>query len=121
MAAVEGTELPFCYLTTVGRRTGRPHTVEIWFGAEGRTLYLLGEADGEADWVRNIRANHHVGVRLGDRRHTATARVVERGTDEDAAARRLLLAKYQKAGAHDLGNWAKTALAVAIDLADQSR
>ena len=31
----------FCYLTTVGRVTGRPHEIEIWFAIEGQTLYML--------------------------------------------------------------------------------
>jgi len=31
----------FCYLTTVGRRTGTRHTIEIWFARENGTLYLL--------------------------------------------------------------------------------
>jgi hypothetical protein len=26
---------PFCYLTTVGRVSGRPHTIEIWFALDG--------------------------------------------------------------------------------------
>src|SRR5690606_17915662 len=26
---------PYCYLTTTGRVTGRPHTIEIWFGHDG--------------------------------------------------------------------------------------
>jgi hypothetical protein len=34
-------EEDFCYLTTVGRVTGRPHTIEIWFAREGSTLYML--------------------------------------------------------------------------------
>ncbi|HYM14238.1 MAG TPA: hypothetical protein VEZ14_01605 [Dehalococcoidia bacterium] len=31
----------YCYVTTVGRVTGRPHTVEIWFATAGPTLYVL--------------------------------------------------------------------------------
>ena len=34
-------EEAFCYLTTVGRVTGRPHTIEIWFAREGSTVYML--------------------------------------------------------------------------------
>ena len=34
----------FAYLTTTGRRTGRDHTIEIWFGlGEGR-VYLYPAA-----------------------------------------------------------------------------
>lgn len=27
-----------CYLTTAGRRTGRPHRIETWYAADGNTL-----------------------------------------------------------------------------------
>jgi deazaflavin-dependent oxidoreductase (nitroreductase family) len=120
MSGIAGADLSFCYVTTVGRRTGRAHTIEIWFAAAGRTLYLLAGGRHGADWVRNIKANHHVGVRLADRRYTATARVLDTGTEEDVLARRLLLAKYQQPGAHDLERWGQGALAVAIDLGDCS-
>jgi hypothetical protein len=28
----------YCYLTTTGRVTAKPHTIEIWFALEGSTL-----------------------------------------------------------------------------------
>jgi alpha-L-arabinofuranosidase len=31
----------YLYLTTIGRRTGRPHRIEIWFSAHDNKLYLL--------------------------------------------------------------------------------
>ena len=34
----------FCYLTTTGRVTGQPHTIEIWFAVGGRTLYMLSDS-----------------------------------------------------------------------------
>lgn len=55
-------------------------------------------------------------VRIGDRESEATARVVEPGSDEDALARSVVLAKYQRPGRHDLDSWGRTALPVAFDL-----
>ena len=110
----------FCYLTTTGRRTGRPHTIEIWFAASGPTLYLLAGGRDGADWVRNARADPRVQVRIGGEEHAATARVLLGGDDEDALARRLLLAKYQAPGTTGLDRWGRTALAVAIDLSEPS-
>ncbi len=104
----------FCYLTTTGRRTGRAHTIEIWFAANDRTLYLGGS--GRSDWVKNLIANPPVSVRLGQEELTGTARVLDSGTGEDARARRLLLAKYQAPGHNDLESWGRTALIVAIDV-----
>ena len=34
----------FCYLTTTGRTTGKPHRIEIWFAREGSTVYVLAGA-----------------------------------------------------------------------------
>ena len=108
----------FCYVTTRGRRTGRPHTIEIWFGATGRRLYLLSGGGERSDWVRNIRADPTVTVRVGREGGStpATARVVD-DPQEDALARRLLAAKYQgwSEGAR-MSSWARTALPIALDL-----
>lgn len=70
-----------------------------------------------ADWVRNLRADPAVVVRVGDGEEVAaTARVLEGGSDEDARARGLVLAKYQRPGASDLQSWGRSALVVAFDL-----
>ena len=111
-----GSDTPFCYVTTTGRRTGRPHTIEIWFAARGATLYVLAGGGGRADWVRNLRADPTAGIRLAGRRYRAKARELEEGSEEDLRARRLLLAKYQAPGATDLEEWGRTALAVAFDV-----
>ena len=55
-------------------------------------------------------------VQIGDHEGGATARVVQAGTEEDALARRLMLAKYQAPGATDLESWGRSALPVALDL-----
>ena len=110
----------FCYVTTRGRRTGQPHEIEIWFAADGDTLYLLSGGGDRSDWVRNLRADAAVTVRLGETTRPGRARVVAAGTDEDARARRLVFEKYQPRYGGDLSDWRVRALAVAIDLARQS-
>lgn len=106
----------FCYLTTVGRRTGRPHTIEIWFARENGTLYLLSGGGESADWVRNLRRTPAVQVRIGSRTVAARARQLT-APEEDALARQLLDAKYMgwKSGKR-LSSWARSALPVAIEL-----
>ncbi|MBA3729003.1 MAG: nitroreductase family deazaflavin-dependent oxidoreductase [Actinobacteria bacterium] len=113
--------LPFCYVTTTGRRTGRAHTIEIWFASSGRSLYLLSGGGDQSDWVRNVRKNPGVRVRIGEETYDALARIVE-DPAEDAMARLLLASKYQgwREG-QPLSSWARTALAVAIDLAEAPR
>jgi deazaflavin-dependent oxidoreductase (nitroreductase family) len=111
---------PFCYLTTTGRLSGRPHTVEIWFALRDRTLYLLSGGGDRSDWVRNLQRHPEVAVRLGSRdagAQAGRARVVEPGSDEDELARRLVVAKYQPTYGGDLSGWRRSALPVAVDLA----
>jgi len=108
----------FCYVTTTGRRSGNPHEIEIWFGwSDGATIYLMAGGGHTADWVRNMKVNPSVSVRIADQSFTGIARIVTEET-EDALARRLLAAKYQgwKEGA-EMSGWARTALPTAIDLA----
>jgi len=108
----------FCYLTTNGRVTGRPHTIEIWFALNGRALYILsGNGPRQrADWVRNLTKTPEVTVRIGDREFAGIGRIVE-GDEEDGHARRLLLEKYKPTYSGDLSEWGRTALPVAVDLA----
>ena len=37
----EVADADFCYLTTTGRVSGRPHTIEIWFAVQGDAIYLM--------------------------------------------------------------------------------
>ncbi len=106
----------FAYLTTTGRRTGKHHTIEIWFALHDGTLYLLSGGGDSADWVRNLRKTRAVRVRIGSRTVDAKAREVK-APDEDALARQLLDEKYMswKPGKR-LSSWARNALPVAIDL-----
>jgi deazaflavin-dependent oxidoreductase (nitroreductase family) len=107
--------LDFCYVTTKGRRSGSPHTVEIWFALRDDVVYLLAGGTEESDWVKNLRADPTVGLRLGDRDLICRGRLVV-DQEEDALARRLLLDKYGPRDADDLSEWARTARPVAIDL-----
>ncbi len=106
-----------CYLTTRGRRTGRPHRIVIWFAAHNGRLYMLAGSRDGADWVRNVRADGRVEVEIAGMVQSGVARVIE-GEPDDPLARRLLAAKYQgwREGA-PLSDWARTALPVAVDLA----
>jgi deazaflavin-dependent oxidoreductase (nitroreductase family) len=106
----------YAYLTTTGRVTGRPHTIEIWFALENGTVYMMAGGGGRSDWVRNLRRNPEVGLRIRDQRFTGRARVISPTAREDALARRLLVSKYANTGyGGDLSGWGRTALPVAID------
>lgn len=106
----------YCYLTTVGRRTGNPHTIEIWFAIPGdsRSLYML--AGGErSDWVKNLRQDSAVQVRIGDRVFSGQGRIVTEGAEEKLA-RRLVVSKYYGREEVRTTGWEATSLPVAVDL-----
>lgn len=108
---------PYAYLTTSGRRTGRPHRIEMWFAVEDGRLFMLAGGRERADWVRNLQASPQVTVELGDDAHAGTARVLPAGIPEDQRARELLVAKYRQGD--NLDEWGRTSLAVMIDFATE--
>jgi deazaflavin-dependent oxidoreductase (nitroreductase family) len=105
----------FCYVTTVGRVTGQPHTIEIWFALHEGKLYIMAGDGMRSDTVRNLRKEPAVQVRLRDVTYEARARVVT-DASEDALARRLLVAKY-RSSEDDLESWGRAALPVAFEFA----
>jgi deazaflavin-dependent oxidoreductase (nitroreductase family) len=105
----------FCYLTTTGRVTGRPHTIEIWFALDGHALYMLSGGRDRSDWVKNLQRSPEVTIRIADERFEGHARAVEE-REEDELARSLLIEKYESTPG-SLSNWRRTALLVAVDLA----
>jgi deazaflavin-dependent oxidoreductase (nitroreductase family) len=109
----------YCYLTTTGRVTGKPHRIEIWFGLDGDTLYMLSGGRDRSDWVRNLRRDRRVTVELGDARFAGEGRLVE-DEGEDERARRLVHDKYAQSYGGDLTSWRQRSLPVAVDLREQT-
>jgi deazaflavin-dependent oxidoreductase (nitroreductase family) len=60
------------YLTTIGRKTGLPNR-----------FYLFAETGEAAAWVKNIRRNPEVVVRIGEQQIGATGHVLSRETDRE--------------------------------------
>jgi deazaflavin-dependent oxidoreductase (nitroreductase family) len=105
----------FAYLTTTGRRTGHPHTIEIWFGVDRGIVYLMAGGRTRSDWVQNLIANPDVALQIAEHDWAARARLVEADTEEDARVRPLLREKYASSS-DDLVGWARTALPVALEV-----
>jgi deazaflavin-dependent oxidoreductase (nitroreductase family) len=83
------------YLTTIGRLSGQPREIEIWFTEHGGQFYLVAEREG-ANWARNIQSQPQVKVRVGDAELNAIARVVHNDREPQLAAtvKALFDAKY---------------------------
>ncbi len=108
-------EADYGYLTTTGRRTGRPHTIEIWFAVRNGTVYVLSGSGGRSDWAKNLRIDPSVSFRISDVEHTGTAREVTDAA-EDALARAVVVAKYQPRYSGDLAGWRSRSAPFAVDL-----
>jgi len=105
----------YCYLTTRGRVSGHPHEIEIWFGIQNNTLYLLSGSE-QSDWVKNLLKDPAVTVRIAKHSFTGTARLVN-DKEEELRARYQIAEKYQEWESNKtLSQWAQTALPVAIDV-----
>ena len=105
----------YCYLTTTGRTSGEPREIEIWFGLDGESLYLMSGGRDRSHWVRNMRKEPAVSVRIGDLTLAGRAREVVAGSEEDALARRLLVEKYNPGYERDLTEWGRDSLPIAVE------
>jgi deazaflavin-dependent oxidoreductase (nitroreductase family) len=102
----------YAWLTTVGRASGKPHRIEIWFAAESGRVYLLSGGRDRSDWVRNLMANPVVTLKIRGEERTGVAHILEADTASDQRARALLVQKYQKKD--ELLEWGQNSLGVVI-------
>jgi len=115
----------FAYLETIGRVSGTPHEIEIWFAGEvdetGQSirLYLMAGGRGRSDWVKNLKRTPRVRIRVAERWFEGSARVIEREPGEHRA-RELVCAKYMRYDPEmdaDLPTgWCREALPVVIEV-----
>ncbi len=105
----------FCYLTTIGRVSGRSHTIEIWFALHEQTLYMRSGGRDKSDWVKNALRFPAIQVKINGTMFSGQARLVN-DIEEDALARKLVFEKYVPRSSDDLTQWSRTALPMAVDL-----
>lgn len=109
---------PVCYLTTVGRVSGREHIVEIWYVELDGCIYLMAGSGERADWVRNLQADPSALVSFPQRaeltppvRHTAT---IGPFPDEISVRRAMETRYYGWQPGQPLSQWGTTALVVRL-------
>jgi deazaflavin-dependent oxidoreductase (nitroreductase family) len=71
------------HLTTIGRISALPREIEIWFVLCRGRFYLFAETSDRAGWVKNIKRNPKVTVRVGELQIEATARILDRRLDRE--------------------------------------
>ena len=87
-------------LTTIGRVSGKRHTVTVWFLVDGDRLYLVTLKMGR-DWPRNLLKNGSVELKIGGTRMRGQARRITHPKHFEQV-KRLLAQKYWAAW---LGSW----------------
>jgi len=87
-------------LTTLGRKTGKRHTVTVWFLTDKETVYLV-TMNLQRDWPRNIMKNGHVELDIGGSVFKGRAKQIPEAK-RLAQVKTLLSQKYWAAW---LGSW----------------
>jgi deazaflavin-dependent oxidoreductase (nitroreductase family) len=76
-------------LETVGRRSGKRRVTPMGYvRVDGDTVWVVSEHGARSDWFRNARKAGTVTVQAGDRRGTATVRLLP-GEDPKAVLKRI--------------------------------
>jgi len=117
-------DLPYCYVTTVGRLSGHEHEIEIWFTGLGDSLYLISGGEERSDWIQNLQAETRARVRVGDQTADVTARLPLGRSGREGKERRAaidsLYDKYGEQVSSDRPGWYRDAFVVALDLKSEA-
>jgi deazaflavin-dependent oxidoreductase (nitroreductase family) len=72
----------YLYLTTRGRKSGRPREIEIWFTHRDGRFYVIAEY-ATSNWLQNLRADPRAQVQVGGPSFAVAARFLTPETDPD--------------------------------------
>lgn len=102
-------------ITTIGRKTGQPRRIEIWFHNMDGKLYITG-SPGSRDWYANLAANPEFTFHLKESVE-ADLPARARPITEDSE-RREVLAKILEtlSGERDFTEWVKRSPLVEVEL-----
>ena len=99
-------------LETTGRKSRQPRRNPVGNGLKGNTFWIVAEHGRKAGYVKNIKADPHVRIRVGGRWRTGTAHLLE---EDDARARQRELRSVNAAFVRLMGT---DLLTVRVDLDD---
>ncbi|MFF6979721.1 nitroreductase/quinone reductase family protein [Streptomyces sp. NPDC008343] len=99
-------------LETTGRTSGLPRRTPVGGRRVGGTFWLVSEFGERSQYVRNIKADARVRVRIKGRWHTGTAHLLP---DDDPIARLRGLPRVNSAGVRAFG---ADLLTIRVDLTD---
>ena len=81
-----GTDFPLCYLTTTGRKSGKPRVVPLLYAGSENTPIVTGTnfgGDHHPAWVHNLRSDPHALLQLNGVERAVHARLL---ADEERLA-----------------------------------
>lgn len=105
-----GRRLPVTMLETTGRKSGQPRRTAVGGRVIDDAFWLVSEHGTDSDYVKNIKADPAVRVRLHGRWRTGTAHLLP---DDDAVARLASLPQLNSAVVRVVGS---DLLTIRIDL-----
>jgi deazaflavin-dependent oxidoreductase (nitroreductase family) len=94
----------FAYLTTTGRKSGKAHTVELWFSIASEKIFLSHEGE-YTDWMRNLARHHRVRIRIGKLTLDADAVILDNGESKELGKRSLYEKYYGPAPKATIDDW----------------
>ncbi len=97
-------------LETIGRKSGRPWRNPVGNGLDGNTFWIVAEHGHQAGYVKNIKSNPRVRLRVEGRWRNGTAHILE---EDDARARQRSLRRVNAAFVRLMGT---DLLTVRVDL-----
>lgn len=105
-----GRQLPVTMLETTGRKSGKPRHTPVGGKVVDNQFWMVSEHGDHSDYVRNIKANPAVRLRLGGKWRNGTAHLLP---DDDAVQRLENLPRLNSAVVRVMGS---DLLTIRVDL-----
>ncbi|MBW0016988.1 MAG: nitroreductase family deazaflavin-dependent oxidoreductase [Mycobacterium sp.] len=107
-----GRQLPVTMLETIGRKTGQRRRTAVGGSLVGNQFWMVSEHGEHSDYVRNIKSDPAVRVRVGGRWRSGIAQLLP---DDDARERLRSLPRLNSAVVRTMGS---DLLTIRVDLED---
>ena len=103
-------------ITTIGRKSGKPRRLEIWFHNLNGELYLTGSPGKKRDWLANLIATPEFTFHL-KRSMRADIPAIATPIFDESSRREIIARLHEKmAGERDLEEWVKGSPLVKFEL-----
>ncbi len=109
----------YIYLTTKGRKTGKPHTVQVWFAYSEGKIYLSHEG-AYTDWMKNLEKNEMVKGKIDTVNFGARAKIVGEGKEREQGKKALYEKYYKPASKAVIDDWFSLSTVVELTPVERS-